>query len=839
MSEAPSSPEDALGQAPSRERMELEEELPFDIPLQLFPDGAFVLDEQWRIVALNPVAARLLGHSREELLGEVLWTLFPTLLDTAFGTAYLRARAEGVTTTAEWIAPLGETSYEACAVPYGSQLIIFLRDVTSRREAEVAREKSVGRLALLQEMTTKLCAVASAAEVVEVIARGALEAMDARRLSVALPEMDGRSLRVLSRESMSGGPGYRLSQVPMESNLPITRVFRSGRPEWSGALACLPMLAKGSPMAVLSLTFAPLHVFDSADRDFLLSLAHQGALALERARLFDKEQAARAEAEFQRTRLQAVVMQAPLAVCLMRGPEHVIELDNPLHQAHQGDSGLVGQKMRDALPHHMRQGMLDVLDRVYMWGERFVAREYRVAEDPRTGAPRDERFFNFSYEPLRDTAGHVDGVAFFSYDVTDHVRARREVEALAERQHFLYEASTLLGSSLDSVSTMERLMELVVPRFADCCAVHVLTEEGRVEQLAGLHRDPERARVALQVLRLQPVELSADHGVGKVLRTGESEWIPEFSEGQLAQMARSSEAEAPLNALQLCSYICVPLVARGRTLGTLMLAQGDSGRHYSRADLTLAEELARRAALCLDNARLYRDAQDAIRLRDEFLSIASHELKTPLTVLRLQLSSLERHLPPEASERMRTKLDEAQRQARRLSQLITLLLDVGRIVTGRVSLDRAEMDLTRLIQEVMERLRDVFTRAGCEVTLHAPAPVVGCWDALRLEQVIVNLLTNAARYGAGKPITLRLESDGVHARFIVRDEGVGISPEDLPRIFSRFERAVTVRHYGGLGLGLYISREIVESHGGHLTVDSQPGQGATFTLELPYQIPGE
>jgi signal transduction histidine kinase len=188
---------------------------------------------------------------------------------------------------------------------------------------------------------------------------------------------------------------------------------------------------------------------------------------------------------------------------------------------------------------------------------------------------------------------------------------------------------------------------------------------------------------------------------------------------------------------------------------------------------------------------------------------------------------------------MRAKLDEAQRQARRLSQLITLLLDVGRIVTGRVSLDRAEMDLTRLVQEVMERLRDVFTRAGCAVTLQEPGPVVGCWDALRLEQVIVNLLTNAARYGAGKPVTLRLESDGVRARFIVRDEGVGIAPEDLPRIFSRFERAVTVRHYGGLGLGLYISREIVESHGGHLSVDSQPGQGATFTMELPYRVPEE
>ncbi|MET0401269.1 MAG: ATP-binding protein [Cystobacter sp.] len=818
------------------------EEVCSELSIYLYPDGAFILDEDWRIRALNPVAERLLTErlpagSRTEVLGQVLWSLFPTLIATPFGTAYLRAREEGVPITVEVLGGPGEPSYEARAVPHGSRLVVFLRDVTSRRESELAREKIVGRLALLQDMTTKLCAAASASEVVEVIARGALEALHARRLSVALPEMDGRSLRVLSRESMSGGPGYRLSQVPMEANLPMTRVFRAGRPEWSGSMACLPMFAKGTPLAVLCLTFAPLHTIDQPDRDFLLALAHQGALALERARLFDKEQAARAEAEFQRTRLQAVVMQAPMAVCLMRGPQHLITLDNPLHQAHQGDSGLVGQTVRQALPLQVRQGLLDVLDRVYTWGERYAAREHRVARDPRTGEPTEERFFNFSYEPLRSVTGHVDGVAFFSYDVTDHVRARREVEQLAERQQFLYEASSLLGGSLDSVAAMERLMELVVPRFADCCAVHVITEEGRVEQLAGLYQDAEQERVARQLLMLQPISLSAPHGIGKVLRTGASEWVSAFTEDMLPQRAFSDDVESMMRSLKLSSYICVPLVARERTLGALMLAQSPSGRHYSQADLTLAEELARRAALCLDNARLYRDAQEAIRLRDEFLSIASHELKTPLTVLRLQLAFLERHLPQDVEERLRGKLDLAQRQSRRLSQLISLLLDVGRIVTGRVSLERSEMDLTRLVQEVLDRLGEVFVKAGSPVTLESPGRVMGHWDALRLEQVVVNLLSNAARYGEGKPVTLRVESDETHVRFIVRDEGVGIAPEDLPRIFSRFERAITVRHYGGLGLGLYISREIVESHGGRLLVESAPGKGSTFTMELPHQAP--
>ena len=255
MSEAPSSSEDHLGPRPAREPRAFEPSS--RLPIELIPDGVFILDADWRVISINEEAVRLFGYPREKVLGQGLWALFPGLLDTPFGTAYLRARDEGEPQTVAWHSDQLAKAVEACAVPHGSLLVVFLRDVTARHAAEQAREKSAGRLALLQRMTTKLCAVASAAEVVEVIARGALEALNARRLSVALPEQDGRSLRVLSRESLSGGPGYRLSQVPMESNLSLTRVFRSGRPEWSGSLACLPMIAKGSTLAVLSLTFEP------------------------------------------------------------------------------------------------------------------------------------------------------------------------------------------------------------------------------------------------------------------------------------------------------------------------------------------------------------------------------------------------------------------------------------------------------------------------------------------------------------------------------------------------------------------------------------------------------
>jgi signal transduction histidine kinase len=239
---------------------------------------------------------------------------------------------------------------------------------------------------------------------------------------------------------------------------------------------------------------------------------------------------------------------------------------------------------------------------------------------------------------------------------------------------------------------------------------------------------------------------------------------------------------------------------------------------------------------CQDVTQLKRAEEQlshALRLRDEFLSIASHELKTPLTSLRLQFSLIERRMSGDSRERLGGKLDAARSQVDRLASLVNMLLDVSRIATGRITLELSDVDLTHVVQEALERLREVFEQAGCAVTLRAEGPVVGRWDALRLDQVIVNLLTNAAKYGQGQPITISVEGTAEHARLIVRDEGIGIAPEDLPRLFGRFERAVSARHYGGLGLGLYICREITEAHGGRVSVDSLPGQGATFTVELP------
>jgi signal transduction histidine kinase len=226
---------------------------------------------------------------------------------------------------------------------------------------------------------------------------------------------------------------------------------------------------------------------------------------------------------------------------------------------------------------------------------------------------------------------------------------------------------------------------------------------------------------------------------------------------------------------------------------------------------------------------------EARRVRDDFLGIASHELKTPLTTLRLQADSMAHLLGrgPVSPERLAGKVETIRTQIGRLEALISALLDVSRIAAGKLPLHLEPFDLSALAREVVDRFADELANSGCTVTVDAELPVVGRWDRMRLDQVITNLLTNAMKYGRGKPIEVRATSDGDLARLEVTDHGIGIAPEHQARIFERFERAVTPREYGGLGLGLWIVSRVVEELRGRVQVLSAPGEGARFVVELP------
>ncbi len=420
--------------------------------------------------------------------------------------------------------------------------------------------------------------------------------------------------------------------------------------------------------------------------------------------------------------------------------------------------------------------------------------------------------------------------------------ARAAAEEAKSRAAFLAEAGPILSESLDYEETLGRLARLCVRSISDWCVIDVVLNGREIRRLAGAHADPAKEPLIRELQRRYPPRWDSPHPSARVLRGGEPWLLSEASDDDVRRSCEDDEHARLVRELGVRSALAVPLVARGRTLGVISLASASPGRRYGRADLELAHELARRAAIAVDNAGLYREAQEAIRLRDDFLSVASHELYTPITSLMLSVEAMlpaDRTGPVPDPQAMHKLLDLVSRQGRRLIRLIGDLLDVSRIETGRLVLDLADVELGALVRDVVERLEPDLARSRCSLSVRASAPVTGRWDRSRLDQVVTNLLSNAMKFGSEKPIEISIGAEGGIARLVVTDRGIGISPARQARVFQRFERAAPAAHYGGLGLGLYISRRIVEAHRGSIRVESEPVAGSTFTVELPCAGPPE
>jgi PAS domain S-box-containing protein len=436
--------------------------------------------------------------------------------------------------------------------------------------------------------------------------------------------------------------------------------------------------------------------------------------------------------------------------------------------------------------------------------------------------------------PVRDREGRTLAAVTTFFDVTE---ARRAEDAV----RFLAEAGAVLGSSLDYEVTLADLARLVVPRLADWCGVNVVDEDGTTRQLAVAHADPAKVELARELGRRFPPDPDSPTGVPAVLRSGRSELVSEITEEMLERGARGPEHLAAVRGLGLRSYIAVPLLARGRTLGALTFVAAESGRRYGPDDLALAEELGRRGGLAVDNARLYREAREADRRKDEFLAMLSHELRNPLAPIRNAVSVL--RLRGADAETVAWARDVLERQSGHLTRLVDDLLDASRITRTKVRLRRERVDLAGLVRATCDDHRADLGAAGLALEVEAqPGPVWVAGDRTRLAQVLGNLLANAAKFtDRGGRVTVRLTAADGRAEVAVSDTGVGIEPAMLPRLFEPFSQAdrSLERSKGGLGLGLALVKGLVELHGGEARAASDgAGRGATFTFWLPLAAEG-
>ncbi len=443
----------------------------------------------------------------------------------------------------------------------------------------------------------------------------------------------------------------------------------------------------------------------------------------------------------------------------------------------------------------------------------------------------DGRIFERDSRPQRVDNVTVGRVWSFR-DITAERRATR-------RAAFLAAASKVLAGPLEDVTALDAVSRMTVPWLCDWCHIVLIGADGEPHSAAAYHHDPSKIEL---VRRLKPDLRRNDRAVARVIATGEPQIDNDIRDEQLTGsmetiiVSLGTRAEIDiLRELGLRARMRVPLRARGEIIGCMVFASASAQRRYDLDDLSLAMDLAQRAALAIDNQRLYQASKQAVALRDEFLSVASHELRTPVTSAQIAVQSALTVGDDAPASFLRQALTSAERQTRRLGRLVDALLDVSRIQAGRLELQKEPLDLAAIAREAVALLTDDARRAGCELRVEADDGLVGRWDRARIEQLVTNLLSNAIKYGAGAPIIVAARRHGEHARLMVRDSGIGIAAEERGRIFERFERAVSSKHYGGLGLGLYIVRRIVDAHEGDVTVEGAPGRGSEFIVDLPLQ----
>jgi len=784
-------------------------------------DGRVV---DFRYLYANPVAARMVGTAPADRFAAGLRAGAPDVVRSGLLASYCRTMETGEPTDRriEYASQGLRSWFRVSASRAGPLLVVHFWDVTQEtetrdalRETELDRDRAELRRAALESLLAHAPAEMAYLRGPSLVFEFVNDRYQARHpgreflgkpLIEALPAWREDPLRDAMLEVYKGGAPYRKVEHPLWMETPNGPERR-----WYD-LAFLPV--RGSDEEVEGVLWFAADVTEQVS-----ARAQSDALARERMTLADELEGERRRLEVGEERFRSIVethadivwvadwngrMRHPVpAWCALTGqkPEEMLGL-GWVDAIHPDDLARTSQVWSDAVEQKRR-----------------FETEFRVRKASGGWAKVASRGI-----PLLRGDGRIREWVGTTIDVTTR---HREEEAL----RILSGGAAELSNTLDYQATLRAVGEMAIPTFADICIVDLVDDSGQFRRVLVAGRVEEDI---LEGFRGLGPRTDPESPVMEALRTRRSVLRERLPAAVKLEMASQTEHLRLFERISPTSLVCAPLSARGRTLGVISFLTIRSGRRFERLDLGLVEELARRAALAMDNAELYQRAEDANRAKDEFLATVSHELRTPLASILGWARLLRRG--GLTQEKQARALETLERNARAQTRLVEDLLDVSRIVSGKTRLNVETADLARIVESAMDSIRPAAEARGVEL-LTSVQPCTLAGDPERLHQVLWNLLSNAVKFTPrGGRVSVSMEVREPTATVTVSDTGQGIRPDFLPHVFERFRQAdaSVTRVHGGLGLGLAIVRHLVELHGGTVSVTSPgEGQGATFTVRLP------
>ncbi|KYG11284.1 histidine kinase [Sorangium cellulosum] len=591
----------------------------------------------------------------------------------------------------------------------------------------------------------------------------------------------------------------------------------------------VPLLHEGHAIGVAILGSRNAEEFSEEDMLMLRTMTSRATGIIVQAQLVAKERASRHQADDARALLATVVEQMPAGLIIGERQTGRVLLTNRqateiFRQSFEGIQSIEGYTGRGF---HPRSGKPY---ETWEWPLSRTVTTGEVVNDEEIDILRGDGTWGrilVRSSPVRDPDGRVSAGIVTFFDITERTRAE-------QGQRFLAAASAALSDSLDLQGTLDRLGRLTVPELADWCVIQTLPEFEAARRVTLTHADPEAVKRARALFREMDPPPALPALMEQVLCTERPELVRDLSHPLLASLGEHAAFRGLVRALGITSAMVVPMVARGRTFGCITLATAESGRVYDEADLAVAHDLAQRAALAADNARLYEAAQRAIELRDNVLATVSHDLRNPLSAIITAAAVMTKRAAARGEKGDAKAIQAIQRSAHRMDRLLHDLLDFASLRAGRLALRRQPQDPREISREAVETFESQAQEKGIQLGA-APAedvPLVVC-DRDRVLQVLSNLLSNALKVtGAQGSVTVRCEHREEHVVFSVADTGPGIPEDELPYLFERFWRGQR-NGYKGTGLGLAIARELVVAHGGTIQVESRVGVGTTFRFTIP------